>query len=263
LSKKPVLKNHISYGILSQIGFLTSPYEICKKHNISKQRANYWLKKFKKEGWITSPFHAYYEITDSGKTILDTYEQQFNKNLVRLENMRYKFPIIEGDDKFLEIAKDKWKKNKGIKNVETYHFKMHGYSVSVFLGKNPVLTINCIKRVGLDIYEMIYIARTEVEDIANMIEEDYNIELGRMETIMQPEWAIPSEFAKVLLDKTNSSQISTPKGVINKSKGRGYDIETRDIRLANKLFNLPYVIDEISREIKSLKVADHSGWFCF
>ena len=76
-------------------------------------------------------------------------------------------------------------------------------------------------------------------------------------------WAIPSEFAKVLLNKTNSSQISTSNGVINKSKGRGYDIETRDIRLANKLFNLPYVVDEIALQVKSLRAASNTGLFCF
>ena len=240
-----------------------TPNEICKKHSITKQRVNYWLKKFKKEEWITSPIPKHYEITDSGKTILDTYEQQFNKNLVRLENMRYKFPISEGVEQFKEIVKCRWKKNNGIKNVDTYYTKIHGYSVSVYLGNNPSLTINCIKRLGLDIYEMMYIARTEVENLAEIIEEDYSIVLGRMETIMKPEWAIPSEFARVLLNKTNSSQISTPKGVINKSEGRGYDIETRDIRLANKLYNLPYVVDEIARDVKLLQAADHSGLFCF
>jgi len=80
---------------------------------------------------------------------------------------------------------------------------------------------------------------------------------------MKPEWAIPSELAGVLLEKTNSSQISTAKGVINKSTGRGYDIETRDIRLANKLFNLPYVVDEIALQLKQLRAASNTGLFYF
>lgn len=263
MSKKPVLKNHISYSILTKTRGLVTPYEITKKLQISKQRVNYWLKKFTKEQWIESPFHGHYEITDSGKTILDAYEQQFNKNLIRLENMRYKFPIIEGEKKFTKIVQSIWKKNSGMKNVKTYYTKIHHYSVSVFLGNNPVLIINCIKRIGSDVYEMMYVARKEVEILAGIIERDYCIKLGRMEAIMQPEWAIPSEFAKVLLNKTNSSQISTPKGVINKSKGRGYDIETRDIRLANKLFNLPDMIDDIALQLKHLRVASNTGLFCF
>lgn len=261
MSKKTVLGNRISYCILSETKGLVTPGEICKKHSITKQRVNYWLKKFRKAEWITSPFHGYYEITNSGKTILDTYEQQFNKNLVRLENMRYLFPISEGVKQFLEIVKDRWKKNNGMKNVDVYHTILHGYSVSAYLGKNPSLTINCIKRVGLDVYEMMHEARTEVEELAEIIEKDYSITLGEIETIMKPEWAIPSEFAKVLLNKTNSSQISTPNGVINKSKGRGYDIETRDIVLANKLYNLPYVVDEIVLQLKHLRAASNTGLF--
>ena len=263
MSKKSVLDNHISYCILSETKELVTPGEIYKKHSITKQRVNYWLGKFKKARWITSPFHGYYEITNSGKTVLDTYEQGFNKNLVRLENMRYRLPISEGVEQFLEIVKDRWKKNNGMKNVDVYHTILHGYSVSAYLGKNPSLLINCIQRLGLDIYEMMHTARTEVEELAEIIEKDYSIVLGRMETIMKPEWAIPSEFAKVLLNKTNSSQISTPNGIINKSTGRGYDIETRDIRLANKLYNLPYVVDEIALNLKHLRAASNTGLFCF
>ena len=263
MSKKTVLGNRISYCILSETKGLVTPGEICKKHSITKQRVNYWLRKFKKEEWITSPYHGEYVITNSGKTILDTYEQGFNKNLVRLENMRYRLPISDGVEQFLEVVKEKWKKNTGMKNVDVYHTKLHGYSVSAFFGKNPSLLINCIQRLGLDIYEMMYEARTEVEGLVEIIEEDYSIVLGRIETTVKPEWAIPSEFAKVLLEKTNSSQITTSKGVMNKSDGRGYDIETRDIRLANKLYNLPYVMDDIALQLKHLRAASSQGLFCF
>ena len=105
-----------------------------------------------------------------------------------------------------------------------------------------------------------YEARREVEILVELIEDDYSIKLGRMKPVMQPEWAIPSEFAKVLMNKTNSSQIRTPVGVINKSKGRGYDLETRDIRLANKIFNLPYVVDEIANAVKRLQVTSTPGF---
>ena len=94
------------------------------------------------------------------------------------------------------------------------------------------------------LYGMMYEARTEVEGLAKIIEEDFLV-LGRMGSIMKPEWAIPSEFSGILLNKTNSSQRSTPNGVVNKSKGRGYDVETRDIVRANKLFNMPYVMDDV------------------
>ena len=242
---------------------LSTPYEICKKLLISKQRVNYWLKKFKKEGWVTCPFHGYYEITNSGKTILYTYEQQFNKNLVRLENMRYTYPIIQGVDSL--IKERRWDKQQPMKNgVVIYHTKEHGLTVRVIVASNnPCMEITCKQILGTDIYEIMHDARNWVDYIAKIFQKDYSIRLGLPKASMKPEWAIPSEFAKVLLNKTNSSQISTSNGVINKSKGRGYDIETRDIRLANKLFNLPYVVDDIALQLKQLRVASNTGLFCF
>lgn len=263
LSKKTVLGNHISYSILDKTRGLVTPYEITKKLQISKQRVNYWLKKFKKEGWIECPFHGNYEITDSGKTVLETYEQQFNKDLVRLENMRYSYPIIDGLDSL--IKKRRWDKEQSLKNgVVVYHTKDHDMHVRVIAGKNnPCLEITCKQLLGEDIYELMYQARELIDYVAEEFVKDYSLVLGKCKPVMQPEWAIPSEFAKVLLNKTNSSQITTPKGVINQSKGRGHDIETRDIRLANKIFNLPYVIDDIALQLKHLRVASYTGLFCF
>ena len=240
MSKKSVLRNHISYSILRKTKNLVTPNEIVSELNISKQRVHYWLQKFKKEEWIESPFHGHYEITDSGKTILDTYEQGFNKDLVRLENMRYKFAIVEGAECLKDIVKNKWKHNAGLKNVDMFYTKIHDHSVSAFLGKNPVLTINTTQKLGTDIYEMMYLARSELDTLSEII---------------------PSEFAKVLLNKTNSSQISTPNGVINKSKGRGHDVETMDIRLANKIYNLPFVVDDILLQVKQLRAASNTGLF--
>ena len=263
MSKKAVLDNHISYSILSETKELVTPYEITKKHDISKQRVNYWLKKFKKEEWVECPFHGHYEITNSGKTILDTYEQGFSKNLVRLENMRYTYPIIQGLDAL--IKNRRWDKEQPMNNgVVIYHTKEEGLHVRVIAGKNnPCLEITCKQILGGNIYEMMYEARELIEFVAKTFQKDYPVILGLSSPAMKPEWAIPSEFAKVLLEKTNSSQISTPNGVINKSKGREYDIETRDIRLANKLFNLPYVVDEIALQLKHLRAVSNTGLFCF
>lgn len=263
MSKKVVLENHISYRILSETRYLIAPQEITKKLNIPKQNINYWLKKFKKEKWVECPFNGHYQITDYGKTVLDTYEQQFNKNLVRLENMRYTYPIIQGIDTL--IKKRRWDKEQPMKNdVIIYHTKEENMHVRVIVGKNnPCLEITSKQLLGDNIFEMMYDARRWVDIVAEQFQKDYSLVLGLSQPAMEPEWAIPSEFAKVLLNKTNSSQISTPNGVINKSKGRGYDIETRDIRLANKLFNLPYVIDDIALQLKHLRAASNTGLFCF
>ena len=41
------------------------------------------------------------------------------------------------------------------------------------MGKNPSLTINCIKRLDLNTYEIMYEARREVEILVELIEDDY------------------------------------------------------------------------------------------
>jgi hypothetical protein len=212
---------------------------------------------------ITKSFTGHYELTKRGLDFIDTCEREDSKNLIRLENMRYKFPIIDGVDKL--VKQRTWDKIQPMKNnVTIYHTKEEGLHVRVISSsENPCLEITCRPRTGTNVYELMYEARRWVEFIAKRFEKYFPIVLGMVQPVMEPEWAIPSKQAGVLLKKTNSSQIRTPDGVINKSKGRDYDIETRDIRLANKLFNLPYVVDDIAREVKLLRAADHSGLFCF
>ena len=259
MSKKAVLKNAISYSILSETEGSCHVYELREKLGISKQLANYWLQKFKKEGWVTKLFQGHYEITDGGKTVLEAYEQKFDKNLVRLENMRYKFAIYEGLESLLK--QQRWDKIQDLNNVKVYHTVIGGFSVRVFAGKhNPSVEITCKKMQGDNIYEMMYEGKQWIEYVAEIIEKEHSVKLGIPIPAMLPEWAIPSEFAKVLMNKTNSSQIRTPVGVINKSKGRGYDLETRDIRLANKIFNLPYVVDGIANAVKRLQVTSTPGF---
>ena len=240
-----------------------SPKDIINKEGISKSTLYSWLKKLQKERMITKSFQGHYELTVKGADYIDTYEKEDSKNKIRLENMRYKFPIIDGIQ--VLIKNRRWDKEQPMKNdVMIYHTKEEGLHVRVIAGKNnPCLEITCKPMIGDDIYELMYDARKWVEFVAEFFEKEYSLVLGRVIPVMQPEWAIPSEFAEVLLNKTNSSQISTSNGVINKSKGRGYDIETRDIRLANKLFNLPYAVDEIALQLKSLRVASNTGLFCF
>lgn len=240
-----------------------SPKEIMNKERISKSTLYSWLNKLQKKKMITKSFHGHYEITDKGTDYIDTYEKEDSKNQVRLENMRYKFPIIDGLDSL--IKNRKWYKVQPIKNnVIIYHTKEEGMHVRVIVGcKNSILEITCKKLTGTNIYEMMYEARTWIEFVAEQFQKDYSVILGLGEPAMQPEWAIPNLQAEVLLNRTNSSQITTDKGVINKSKGRNADIETRDIRLANKLFNLPYVVDEIALQVKHLRAASNTGLFCF
>jgi DNA-binding PadR family transcriptional regulator len=237
-----------------------NPKEIMDKERISKSTLYSWLNRLRKEKMITKSFQGHYELTDKGTDYVATCEKEDTKNQVRLENMRYIYPIIQGLDSL--IKNRTWDKEQPINNVVIYHTKEDGLHVRVIAGKNnPCLEITCKQILGDDIYEMMYEARQWTELVAETFQKDYAVILGLGKPAMKPEWAIPSEHAGVLLEKTNSSQISTTHGVINKSKGRGYDIETRDIRLANKLYDMPYVMDEIVLQLKHLRAASNTGLF--
>lgn len=235
---------------------LSEKYDTIDEHvrylGIPKQNISYWLNKLEKEGLTTKVEHGIYEITWDGKNILRTLEKQSQKDLIRLENMRYKYPIHDGLDSFIKTTV--WTKIQSLNNIEVYHTEIYDHTVRVFAGKNnPCLEITCPKRHGYDIYEMMYTARTEIEMIARKVEEEYKVKLGNPSPSMKPEWAIPSPMAGAILNLTQSSQIRTPNGTINRSKGRNADLETRDIRLAHDILMIPKKIDEICNEISKIK----------
>lgn len=254
MSKKFLLeKDTLPYWILvglTEYYFTINQLVMTLKH--SKQNINYWLSKLAKEGLVTRVEHGIYDITEEGNKLLNTCDQEKSKEMVRLENMRYKFPIHEG---LGNLVKARWLKvNDGMNNIKSYHGKFEGFTVAVYAGsESPILQITCQKRYGVDIYEMMYYARSDVEEIGKWIAKDYGLKLGMCEPAMEPEWAIPSPLAKIILEKTCSSQIRTTNGVINRSKGRNADLETRDIRLANDIFMMPQKINKIESGLTELK----------
>ena len=249
-----------TYGVLKIVHKHNNSSTMETMEGIKHSTLHGWLNKLQVQDLITKSFHGHYKLTDKGTDYVGTFEKEDSKNQVRLENMRYIYPIIQGLDSL--IKNRTWDKEQPINNVVIYHTKEDGLHVRVIAGKNnPCLEITCKQILGDDIYEMMYEARQWTEFVAETFQKDYAVILGLGKPAMKPEWAIPSEHAGVLLEKTNSSQISTTHGVINKSKGRGYDIETRDIRLANKLYDMPYVMDEIVLQLKHLRTASDTGLF--
>lgn len=225
--------------------------DLCEIIVSSKQRVNYWLRKLEKECLIERFAGGIYEITWSGKELLRTYELENTKKLIRLENMRYKCPIHEGVEKVFGYS---WLTPSDLKNIRVYRGVYEGFNVTIFAGsKNPSLEITCTKHLGTDIYEMMHKARSEIDMIAQIIATNMGLKLGMIEPSMEPEWAIPSPMAEVILEKTCSSQISTPKGLINRSKGRNADLETRDIRLAHEIFIMPERIRKITESVEEMK----------
>jgi len=250
-SKKFVRKNcTLPYRILFHIvyGHAILPSQLTKYLKISKQRLDYWLKKLQEEHYVEKPYHGIYDITDLGKKVLRGFEKQQGKLLVRLENMRYKFPILKNYDYLINHYP--WKKITKLKNIKIIHTKIWGFTIRIICSHiNPSIEICCQQKLGYDIYEMMYEAKSEVQIIANIIQEKRKVVLGEPEPSMQPEWAIPSPLSEALLSASCSSQIRTPDAVFNRSKNRDADIEVRDPRYALQILEMPKTIRRIENKI--------------
>jgi CTP-dependent riboflavin kinase len=245
----------LPYTIMASIGWGTITNRMLYKHlKISKQKLQYWLEKLLSEGLIERPHQGLYQLSRAGKKLLGTYAKERNKHLIRLENMRYKYPILMGVKTLISWISNPSKQS--MNNMTIHHGKLKGFTVRVFdSSHNPSIEITCKQKIGTDIYEMHYQARNEVEAMILDVKGHHGIVLGAPEPAMEPEWAIESPIAETVLAATCSSQIRTPKGTLNRSKGRNADLETRDIRLAHDILAMPETIQEIWGEIKEIRTA--------
>ena len=221
--------------------------------NMSRQTLNYHLKNLRDSGLITNYSKGIYDITDSGKKILATYENNENKTFVQLENMRYKSDIYSGFENIIERIRNP-KKTLLNNGVTQYIGKIGEISVRVFHSKkSSSIEFCCPKWVGQNIYEIMYDAKRQIENIAESFSKINGVHLGMLQQSMKPEWAIPHPFAELLLKSTDSSQIRTSNGVINRSAGRHADWETDDIVMASKILNMPNDIEEIKNTLNDTR----------
>lgn len=218
---------------------------------IPKQNRNYWLRKLVADGLIRKPKRGFYEITEIGKTSLEGLEKTQCQQLIRLENMRYKFPIMKNHGYLVNALY--WPNIQEMMNLNIINTKFWGFTVRIFSTKtNPSLEITCKQKLGVNQYDLMYEARREVEEIALLIQGQWKIELGGIEQSMKPEWAIPSPISEAILSATQSSQIRSDAGVFNRSKGRKADWEVYDVQLAGKILEMPKNIKKLEEKIDKL-----------
>ena len=224
-------------------------FELRECLKITKQRLNYYIRKLVKAGLITQYAKGTYDLTDTGKKIHATYEENKNKQLIQLENMRYILPIYGGFDTLMECVRDP-KKTILNNGVTQYTGKIKNLSVKVITSdKNKSIEVTCEKWVGVNAYEIMYDARRQVEDTFRGFFNGGNVKLGYPEQSMSPEWAIPHPIAEIMLKTTDSSQIRCGGGVINRSSGRNADWEVDNVVQATRVMNMPNVLDEINQKL--------------
>lgn len=252
-SKKLLQKNYtLPYKILKSLNFV-SYYrckDMCDIVNIDKQLLNYYLKKLKQDDFVRTIFHGSYQITESGKNFLEQLVNKQNKKMIRLENMRYKYPIYSDVNKLLESLS--WKKSS-LNNLDVYYVKFNEYSLRMFVGKNISIEITCKHWHGTDMHQIMWESRDDIEKTMNEFSDKFDVKLGKCESSMRPDFAIPSKMSESILKSCGLSQLKSDSTVLNKSKDRGYDYETHDIESAQLVLELPYMIEKMSKEIQEIK----------
>jgi len=204
------------------------------------------------EGLITKYSRGIYDLTEAGEKRNATYVKEDSKRKIQLENMRFKCKIHEGFEKVMKYIRNP-KKSQLRNGITQYTGKIQNLSVRVFVSeKNQVLEITCEKKSSTNSYEIYHNARKQVENSLIRMIKDGKIILGILEPSMKPEWAIPHPIADIILDKTESSQIRTENGVMNRSKGRNADWEVDDIIQAERVMNMPNVMDEIHQNVNQI-----------
>lgn len=251
-SKKNAFGNcTIPYRILSNLQFVSMSCSLLSKNlGITKQDLNYWLQKLLDEGLIERPYRGIYDITDIGKKILDRFTVENGKSLVRLENMRFSFPIKKNVSYLL--SNFRWKKTSKLNGITILYDKIWGHSIRIICNpSNPTIEITCKQKIGDNIYEMYDEAKDDAKTIAEIFENQTKVVLGEPKPAMKPEWAVPSEMAEALLSVTCSSQIRTSQGIINRSKGRNADLEVRDPRHAVAILEMPLRLERLEKMVIS------------
>jgi predicted transcriptional regulator len=229
------------------------PKEMIDTLNMSKQLLNYYLRNMINDGLLSTYANGTYDLTNLGKKRHMTYVTEESKTMIRLENMRFKFEIFEGFERFKKYVRNL--KKTSLKNgVIQYHGQIQNLTIRLLFSSknNPSLIITAEKREGNNVYKLYYEARQQVEQVLVGIVKDPKIKLGQTQHEMKPEWAIPHPFAKAILNGTQSSQIRGEGWVLNQSKGRNDDWEVDNIVQVDRIMNMPNDIELIKESLEYL-----------
>ena len=252
-NRKKSLPKNCTYPIAILRRLYFQYYTLSELYNLlgmTKQHLSYYLKKFKNEGFVIQPYPGAYGITESGKNFFEQLMENNRKNLIRLENMRYKFPIYSNLNLLLEFLN--WKQTK-LKNVNVYHGEFEGYSLRIFAGKKPSVEITCQHYHGTNNYQIMWEAKDDIEKIMMKFSEKFDVKMGPPEPSMEPDFALPSKLSEDILMAYGASQLKSDSVTLNKSRGRGYDWETHSIDSSQLVLNLPNMIEKMSFQIEEIK----------
>jgi hypothetical protein len=256
LSSKKLQKIFLDdrYRILSVLRYaVTTPALLREELHIdSKQNLNHYLKQYEKEGILHKLQKGMYVMTESCKRIYDQYEHYKNKQLVRVENLKVTFIVKNGGDELVNNLKSKKSELKN--NVAIYHVNLKRHSTRLIVSKNQYkFEVTVTNSLGITPSEAFHHAMLEAYDVANYLNQQFDVELSEGYANGKPEIAIPSPIASSLLQTTGASQIRTDKAIMNRSKGRGADWEVYTLQEAQKIVDMPNVIARIEEKLDRIE----------
>jgi DNA-binding PadR family transcriptional regulator len=227
------------------------PSQMCECMKISKEKLNYHLQKMVNDGLIRNYSRGIYDLTESGKKIHLRYAEEDGKRMIRLENMRWKYPISKGGEKVIQYIRNP--KRSEINGVTQYHGKINNLSSCLRISKkNSWLEITAEKQIGENNHELYCNARAQIEKVMTRLQKDKEISIEMGQPSMKPEFAIPHPFAHAGLTGNQSSQIRTQFGIINRSIGRNADWEVDSIANVERILNIPNDVEEIKNNLIKL-----------
>jgi len=245
-----LLENYTLLILQHLLSFNRTNKDFVKKLEISKQLVNYYLKTLQQFQYIEKVSRGGYIITDFGKKYLDRSSTIAPRDQIRLENMCYRYPILAG---YENLAGKYEISSQGILNSVTVdNTRIRGVSIRIINSKNPSIIISCSHIFATNLEELQTRAINEANNIARIVEKRWHIMLGEPESAMRPDIAIPSPLAEMALNASGASQIKNDNYIINRSKGRGADIEAHDITHAQKILLIPDTLARIETKLASL-----------
>jgi DNA-binding MarR family transcriptional regulator len=171
--------------ILKMIKDGMSMTEIAHALNIEKSHVSYYVKRAKEIGYVKESFRdriKILELTQPGKNFVDRYEKHHVHPPYRLENIRFKAPVIS----MPAISVD-WHKVE-MNNWSQYGFTVDDTKVHLNNGTNPTIEFILSAIDGDDPHKLIAIANYDCMQVAKKLEETLDMKIGSIEPSSRAEY---------------------------------------------------------------------------
>ena len=266
--------------ILSRIDYY--PTKLAKTLGWSKQKLNYWLKRFEKEGFIRStPMGIYtqYFLTEKGQyvkkyigeleypittppttpqtppttpqttppTIQTSLEDYIKEPLLDIHNFQVVIPITEKG----RLPEGKIR----MKNWTYSHIQISDYHINVNYGKEPTFVINVPKQKGNSLHEIGIKIGMKTYQILSLAQQKYgcDFDLSRMRVTKKPHiHAFKDPITRELAKRIKYSGINLE---VNESGGSHMDLTGWEAAVKyDKLINdVPQEIEFISNRLDRIE----------